>query len=269
LRGDGTPGTVRAMPATEPPSAGPPLWRPAPDALPDGVWFGLTTRAGGVSRGPFAGLNLGLGVGDDENAVLENRRRLRERLGLAEEEPRLLHQIHGSAIVESSGAGSRADGFLVRTTDPWVAVSAADCAPVAVVSEDGSRGALLHSGWRGAKERIAAHAVARLGNLGAPPASLRAVIGPCLHACCFPVGADVAGEFPVALLRPHPTGQLALDLPGAIAAALVEAGMSDDRVQVAPECTSCAADRFYSHRRDRGFTGRHWALLRLDPSPSR
>ncbi len=246
-----------------------PFWRPGPGALPEGVWFGMTTRTGGVSSGPYVSFNLGLRVGDDESAVRENRRRLRAAIGMSESEPRLLHQVHGRTIVEPAHALEQADGFLSRAGDPWVAISAADCAPVALAAEDAGRAAVLHSGWRGARERIAAHAVELLAESGAPASSIRAVIGPCLHSCCFPIGPEVAREFDARFLRPHPSGQASLDLPLAIAAAMMEAGVDGSRIETAPECTSCRSDLFYSHRRDRGLTGRHWALLRVSPRPPR
>jgi hypothetical protein len=110
-------------------------------------------------------------------------------------------------------------------------------------------------------------AVGELERLGHDPAALRVSIGPCLHACCFPIGPDVAALFANEHLRPHPTGQPALDLPGAIASSLRGAGVPRGAIHVAGECTSCEAGRFYSHRRDRGVTGRHWGLLHLPGGP--
>jgi polyphenol oxidase len=135
------------------------------------------------------------------------------------------------------------------------------------VAGDGSSAALLHCGWRGARARIAEAAVELLSAQGFQASTLRAAIGPCLHACCFPIGPEVAREFNPALLRPHPSGRQALDLPAAIVDALTSAGVPSDQIWAAPECTSCDAERFFSHRRDQGVTGRHWALLRLGPHP--
>lgn len=240
-----------------------PLWRPPPNTLPAGAWFGMTTRLGGQSKGPYASFNVSLGVGDDPEAVRWNRERLRAALGYPMPTPPLLSQVHGAAIVRPEKAGVEADGFAVRRGDPWVAVSAADCAPVAVVSEDGSLGAILHAGWRGARSGIAARAVQRLAAEGADPSRLFAVVGPCLHACCFPVGPEVAVEFDPSVRRPHPSGQEAIDLPGAIRLSLVHSGVDARRIHLAPECTSSDSDRFYSYRRDKAITGRHWAFLRL------
>ena len=246
----------------------PGFWRPPEDALPTGVWFGLTTRSGGVSGGIFASLNVGLGVDDEPARVGENRARVRAALGLGDHEPARVHQEHGRRIVAPRDAPTRADGFLVRAGDPWVAVSAADCAAVAIVAADGSAGALLHSGWRGAAAGISAAAIAELRALGHDPRSLRASIGPCLHACCFPVGPEVVALFPPAHFRPHASGRPGLDLPGAIAATLRDEGLPVKSIHAASECTACDAARFFSHRRERGLTGRHWGLLHL-PAPRR
>ena len=242
-----------------------PFWRPPAGALPAGAWFGMTTRLVGRSRGPYAAFNVSLGVGDDPEAVRENRARLRVTLGYPGATPALLNQVHGGRVVRPCEAPAEADGFLSSAGDPWVAVSAADCAPVAVVAGDAGLGALLHSGWRGARSGIAAGAVEHLVDAGARLDALRAVIGPCIHPCCFPVGLDVAREFDASLLRAHPTGQPAVDLPEAIRQGLIAAGVTPRAITVAGECTSCRVDRFYSHRRDGGVTGRHWAFLRLAP----
>ena len=222
-----------------------------------------------MSAGPYASLNLGLRVGDDEASVLGNRRRFRAAAGLSDREPVMVLQVHGRRIVTAEEAAREgrveADGLVVSTGDPWVGVSAADCAPVAVAEPGGRRAALLHCGWRGARDGIAAAAVELLRDAGFDPATLRAAIGPCLHACCFPIGPEVAAEFDPSHLRPHPSGQPSLDLPEAITAGFVAAGMARERIATSPECTACHPERWFSHRRDGGVTGRHWALLRIEP----
>jgi YfiH family protein len=248
------------------------FWSAPAGSLPEGVRFVMATRNGGVSEGPFATLNLGLRVGDRDDAVLENVRRVRDALGLAQDEPRRVRQVHGTVLVDAAegiaaadagAAWAAADGFLVRRGDPWVAVSIADCAPVAVVSSDGSQGALLHSGWRGTADGIGVRAVEALRRRGIPPSELHVVVGPCIHSCCYPVGSEVAARFPTFLLKPHPSGRFALDLPGAVLAGLAGAGVPRHRAVAARECTACLPDCYFSHRRDSGRTGRHWALLRL------
>jgi YfiH family protein len=223
----------------------------------------MPTRRGGHSQGPYASFNLSLGVGDEEAAVASNRVVVRAALGYPEKIPSLLHQVHGDGLVRPAKTPTQADGFLLRAGDPWAAVSAADCAPVAIVSGDGKVGALVHAGWRGALAGIAARAVEQCAVEGTRPRDLRAVIGPCIHACCFPVGPEVARRFDPSLRRAHATGQEAIDLPGAIERSLRDAGLLASRIHVAPDCTACLPDEFFSHRRDQGVTGRHWAFLHL------
>ena len=239
-------------------------WRPAAGILPPSAWFGVPTRRGGVSRGPYASLNLGLGVGDEKEDVLRNQSLLFRALGIPETGPLRVRQVHGALVVTPREASTDADGFLLEAGDPWTAISVADCAPVFLVARDGARGALLHSGWRGARDGIATHAVRLLGGRGTPASEVVAVIGPCIHACCYPVGPEVAREFPSEARQPHEDG-IALDLPRAIALSLLSAGVPQSAIHAAPECTSCEEGSFYSHRRDRGVTGRHWALARLAP----
>jgi YfiH family protein len=236
------------------------LWRPS-EALPPGASFVLPTRRGGASVGAYTSLNLGQRVGDDPDRVARNQGLVRGTLGIPADGPRRVRQVHGTRIVSPREVPSDADGFLIEAGDPWVAVSVADCAPVALFARDGSRGALVHSGWRGARDGIAPEAVRRLGT-----GEIVAFIGPCIHACCYPVGPDVAESFPPEATRPHPEG-VALDLPLAIRLSLLEAGVPAESIHAAPECTSCDESSFYSHRRDRGVTGRHWALARLAPLP--
>ncbi|MGE5175349.1 MAG: polyphenol oxidase family protein [Hyphomicrobiales bacterium] len=259
------------------------LWRPPAGALPPATDFAVTTRRGGASAGPFATLNVGLVPGEREEAVAENRRRVRADFGAGEREPFRVHQVHGDRIVPARSAGDapglRADGLLLdgprrdATTPgdariPCVAVSVADCAPVAIVAEGAPLAALLHCGWRGTVAGIVPRAVSLLEARGARARALRAVVGPCIHPCCYPVGPDVAARFPTIHLVPHASGRHALDLPGAIVATLRAAGVPASRITVAGECTSCRSDLFFSHRRDRGVTGRHWALLRLGRAPA-
>ena len=134
-----------------------------------------------------------------------------------------------------------------------IVVVTADCVPVALVRIGGRAAvALVHVGWRGLLAGVVPAAVAALG--GRP---IAAAIGPGIGPCCYEVGEDVAGPvragFGLGLVR---NGRL--DLPGAVARALLDAGCV--RVDRLDECTACNADRFFSHRRDAGVTGRQGAV---------
>ena len=241
------------------------LWSPIEGLFPPGARFVFPKRRGGVSDGPFASLNMGMDIGDERENVLRNRSIVFGALGIKAAGPLRARQVHGTRVVGPEDAETDADGFLLRAGDPWTAVSAADCPPVALVARNGAHGALLHSGWRGTRDGIAAGAVRMLEARGIPASEIVVSIGPCIHACCYPVGQEVAREFSEEVLKRHPDG-VALDLPLAIARTLEEAGVRGAAILAASECTSCDASSFFSHRRDRGVTGRHWALFHLAPT---
>ena len=122
----------------------------------------------------------------------------------------------------------------------------------------------VHSGWRGTAGRIAEAAVATLAQAGAAPATLRAAIGPCIGVCCYEVGEDLAERFTDAfgtevVRRDGPRAHL--DLRLAVRRTLEQAGVAGAHIEDVPGCNACDARRFFSHRRDRGGTGRHLAFI--------
>ena len=127
----------------------------------------------------------------------------------------------------------------------------ADCVPVAVASAGPPKLALLHVGWRGLLEGIME---AGLRSVGTPS---RAAIGPAIGPCCYEVGEDVARPYRERFGDEILQGRN-LDLWRATERVLQEAGVeSVDRFEL---CTSCNADLFFSHRRDRGVTGRQGVI---------
>jgi YfiH family protein len=207
--------------------------------LPGGTAL-FTTRMGGVSVGAFASLNLGLKTGDDPECVGQNRERVRVLAGAA----RLAQgrQVHGARIVVDGQGIEEADGQM--TTRPGVAaiVLVADCLPVAL----GGPGAvaMLHAGWRGLAAGVLEAGVAAMGG------AVAAAIGPGIGPCCYEVGDDVRAVFG--------TSERTLDLKAIARARLAAAGV--DEIHDCALCTACDAQRFFSHRRDRGVTGRQAGL---------
>ena len=158
-----------------------------------------------------------------------------------------LRQVHGDAVVEvaspGGGAGTKADASVTAEPGCVLAVLAADCAPIALVSREGVV-AVVHAGWRGLHGGALQRAVGAARRLGA--SDIRAVLGPCIHAECYEFGeADldtVAARLGNGVRARTANGQPALDLPAAVAAALTEAGVPDlDDVGV---CTACSGDYF-------------------------
>ncbi|MGE5049703.1 MAG: peptidoglycan editing factor PgeF [Deltaproteobacteria bacterium] len=237
-----------------------------------GVAHGFSLREGGVSTGPFSSLNLGRSVGDADQAVLENHRLLRQAAGLGAEIA-TARQVHGDRIVDELGrevlppTSSQDDGAdgVVALCGGAVGVRVADCVPLLLHAEEAV--AAVHSGWRGARLSIAARAVRALQHAtGADPAHMLAAIGPCIGRCCYEVSPELAAAFralfgegaaddPAKSPRPH------LDLRFCVERSLLEAGVPAERIEQVEGCTSCDSGAFFSHRRDKGRTGRHLAFI--------
>jgi YfiH family protein len=198
-----------------------------------------------VSTGPYASLNIGLLTGDERPRVVENRRRLAAEAGTDPERLSWPRQVHGGAVVRANGRGAEADAIWTDEPGVGLVVVTADCLPIALVRAEGTPAiALVHAGWRGLADGVVENAVDALGGLVA------AVVGPGIGACCYEVGPEVAERFG----ESGPT----LDLRAVAQRALRRAGV--DEVAHVDLCTSCDAERFFSHRRDRGLTGRQGAL---------
>lgn len=232
-----------------------PAW-PAPAA----VRACFTTRHGGVSRGPWHGLNLALHVGDEAAAVHANRALLQEHLGLAES-PCWVEQVHGSTVVRApAGAGAAADAVITTAPGVACAIMVADCLPVLLCAADGSEVAAVHAGWRGLDGGVIAAAV---GAFACPPAALLAWLGPAIGPRAYQVGADLRTRFIAAdaahVAAFHADGEAwTMDLAQIARRQLAQLGVH--RVWQHAACVCTQAEDYYSFRRDRQ-TGRMAALI--------
>jgi purine-nucleoside/S-methyl-5'-thioadenosine phosphorylase / adenosine deaminase len=206
----------------------------------------FTTRAGGVSDGPFESLNLGRKTGDDVGRVDENRRRACEAIGADTERLALNYQVH-SADVLRAAAGRRgehqADGLWTDEPGLPMLALAADCVPVALVRANGAAPAVcvIHAGRVGILSGVLAAGVAAVGG------KVAAAIGPAIGPCCYEVGEEVAEPYRQRFGSKIMSGRN-LDLPGAAEHALQDAGA--DRIERFDLCTACLPELFFSHRRD-------------------
>jgi len=216
-----------------------------------------------VSRSPFDSLNLGILTEDERADVIENRSRLSGALGIDPRRVAMWRQVHGSRIAfhdgdEAEGIFTRpvpdppeADGHVTAVPGLPMLVLVADCLPVAVSGPGGL--AMLHCGWRGLAGSLVADAVSAVRGT-------HATIGPGIGPCCFEVGPEVIDAF-----RPLGDGFAKgrmCDLPEVAERTLRRAGVgSIERSQI---CSSCDRERFFSHRRDGGVTGRQAGVAWLD-----
>jgi YfiH family protein len=235
----------------------------------------IFTRLGGVSRGPFATLNVGNSVGDDEAAVAENHARIYAHLGLSSKQVTSPHQVHGNHVVLVSGhdAGRHlpnTDGLLTETPGLALLLRFADCQPILLYDPLRHAVALIHAGWRGVAQGIARRAVEAMhAAFDTNPQQLLAGLGPAIGPCCYTVGHNVAAAMGYALpdwkqvMSAESEDVWRLDLSAANAQQLRAEGVSS--IEQAGICTHCRLDEFYSHRGDNGQTGRFAVVTYLAP----
>jgi YfiH family protein len=260
---------------------------------PDPVWHvadrdgvrlircGPVERVAGVepafsTRGRDGGARFDLGGPDDETPAAGRRRRDFVRAsGLGGRRPTVLRQVHGSTVIDADavprGASTgEADGVIATSggSRQWApAVRWADCVPVLLAARDGRAVAAVHSGWRGTVAGVVPQAIARLRERGVAPGALLAALGPAIGGCCYEVGEEVAaavaraaGAGPDRVAR-RADGRLTLDLRRAIRIQLERAGLLSGAIHVAPWCTACAIDLFFSYRREGAAAGRQMACI--------
>lgn len=236
-----------------------PDW-PAPPA----VRALVTTRAGGVSAGPYASMNPADHVGDAPEAVAENRRRLRR---LLPDEPCWLRQVHGVAVADAGAvcpAPPEADAAVCRAPNRVCVVLTADCLPVFLCDAAGSVVGVAHAGWRGLHAGVIEATVARMA---VPGARLLAYLGPAIGPKAFEVGAEVRAAFlaldpaaAAAFVAAAAPGKWLCDLYLLARQRLARLGVG--QVFGGGDCTYSDSARFFSYRRD-GATGRMASLIWL------
>ena len=234
------------------------------------------TRLGGVSKAPFAGLNVGGHVGDDPAAVEANHRAIYAALGADSGRVVSARQVHGDRVagVNVTDAGRTLDATDALITDApglLMMLRFADCVPVWLYDPWHHAIGLAHAGWQGTAQRIAAKTVRAMGAaFGSRPEDLLAGLGPAIGPCCYEVGPDVIeplcaampGQGEALLTDRRPGGKAHLDLWEANAVQLRREGVT--RIEVAGLCTSCRVDAFFSHRREAGRTGRFAVVAGLE-----
>jgi len=251
----------------------------------DGFVNGFSTRAGGVSNMPHESLSLAGFHDDAAENILENRRRF---LKLFPGQWTLAGcwQVHGSDVrvvgsVEEAKPAEDQLGetiycdVIVSNADGVLAgVKTADCVPILIGDTRTRAFAAVHAGWRGTLETAAIAGVKRLSQeYGTRPEDLRVAIGASAGPCCYEVGADVidafSSRFPngADLFTPTRPGHALVDLLKANRDQLESTGVSPNRIHVAPICTMCRTDLFFSYRKEKklhGKVGRLMAVIGRD-----
>ncbi|GGK15753.1 laccase domain protein YlmD [Caldalkalibacillus thermarum] len=237
---------------------------------------GFTTRKGGVSQFPFSSFNCALHVGDSVQAVLANRQRLVEQLGLTLDDMVCGEQVHGVELYYvrpgDKGRGSRTRESAIPGVDglytdyPSILLTSfyADCVPLYFIDVRLRVVGLAHAGWKGTVGQIGPKMVRRWKKqFGSRPQDIKVLIGPSIGGCCYEVDDRVIsaleplkGCFTDEVILPKPNGRYMLDLKQLNHDLLKQAGIPQANIEVSGWCTSCRTDLFFSYRKEQGRTGR-------------
>ncbi|MBR6266787.1 MAG: peptidoglycan editing factor PgeF [Selenomonadaceae bacterium] len=260
------------------------LWQGRFSIFPeDAVTHAVSARLGGVSKAPCDSLNLALHVGDSSEDVCRNRDIFAGSLHLRAKDITTPEQVHGDFIFrvteKDRGRGSRAYDDSIPRTDALITnvrglpilLCFADCVPVLFFDPENLAVGIAHAGWKGTMLKIGQKTLAAMGReFGTKPESCLVGIGPSIGPCCYEIGENVQEEcrkaFPNAwkeLLLPGEDESVRLDLWQANRLQLLEAGVPEQNVDCAEECTCCKHNWFFSYRADGGKTGRIGAVIAL------
>jgi YfiH family protein len=255
-----------------------------------GLTAGFTSRSGGMGKEPYSSLNCALHVGENPDTVIANRELIARRLGFEPEAWTCGEQVHGSRIV-AVREEDRGRGFLDResafqdtdglvTDVPGVLLTSfyADCVPLYFIDPVRRAVGLAHAGWKGTVAEIAAHMVENMvEEYGSKREDLRAAIGPSIGHCCYEVDGAVMDKI-MALESGMPGnetwegsvyttlggGKWMLDLKQCNRQIMMKAGILPTRIECTTLCTSCNNDLFFSHRKEKGLTGRMASWIGLE-----
>lgn len=248
----------------------------------------FTTRIGGVSTRPYDSLNLGLSCGpnttqstqpnapeDSPDNIRENHARVFLAIGCAAHQHAWVHQVHAadSVVVDTINAGEHpnADALITRTPGIVLSIRVADCVPILLAGQAGRVVAAIHAGWRGVVQGVVPKTIEKLSQqFNTPESELTAAVGPCIGRDHFEVGEEVADAFRSIQLHDavidRPGSKPHIDLTRAVVMQLTASGIRQNQIDHADLCTFSNKEDFYSHRRDRGITGRMAAIIAVRSS---
>lgn len=240
-----------------------------------GVKHGVFTRKGGASQAPWASLNMGGNVGDDPKAVRHNHELMYSTLGVDDARACSVWQIHSADVILADGPvrGRRwlalADGMITDRPSVPLSMRFADCTPLLFYDPVQGVIGMSHAGWRGTVKGVGANTVRLMSqSYGCKPANIQAAIGPSIGPERYQVGEEVVVAVQEyfggvdGLIRRDPADNSAyLDLWAANRLDLERAGV--EQIEIAGICTAQNVDEFFSHRAEKGRTGRFGAVICL------
>ncbi|MGX2959176.1 peptidoglycan editing factor PgeF [Peribacillus sp. JNUCC 23] len=245
-----------------------------------GLVAGFTTKNGGVSKAPYASLNIGFHVGDNKEDVVANRSLLAEKLSFPLTEWVCAEQTHETKVVKvlpsDCGKGAKdylsslkaTDGLFTTEKQILLTLCYADCVPLYFIAPKYSMVGVAHAGWKGTVAGIATSMIQSWNQAGILSSDIHVTIGPSICGDCYVVDDKVV-KFVQKLLEDYDEkpynliseGQYNLNLKQVNAEILVKAGVPREQIDISTLCTSCENEKFFSHRRDQGKSGRLMSFI--------
>ena len=226
-----------------------------------GLVAGVSTRHGGLSESPYSSLNLGIHTDDSPDIVEKNLALFCEDIGVSPSDLARSYQVHGDKIWVTGRPGYQTgfDAMVSVQAGVFAGVSIADCTPILLADPVAGICAAIHAGWKGTVAGIVEKTAKRMiENRGSNPANILAYIGPCIGLANFEVGDEVAAQF-AAEYKTRVNNKWHVDLKAANAAQLEKLGIT--QIEIDPACTVENNADYFSHRKEKGFTGRMIALI--------
>ena len=226
-----------------------------------GLVAGVSTRHGGLSQAPFSSLNLGVHTDDDQAVIKQNLSIFCADLGISPTDLARSYQVHGDKIWVTGRAGYQSGFDAMVSVQPGVfaGVGIADCTPILLADPVTRVCAAIHAGWKGTVAQIVAKTASRMiENRGSNPADILAYIGPCISQAHFEVGDEVAEHF-AKEFKTRKGSKWHVDLKKANAAQLQSLGI--EQIEIDKACTVDNNADYFSHRTEKGITGRMLALI--------
>lgn len=218
------------------------------------------TRKGGVSPAPFSSLNFG-GSDDTAENISENRKRALLAAGMNPENVSRLNQVHGNIVCIAKPGNQTGDALVTSEKGLTLAIGAADCYPLLFHDPENKIIGAAHAGWKGSLAYIAKNTIEAMEKLGAERKEIRVAIGPGISGKNYEVSEEVIHQFKAAGFPSSCWQGRNLDLLQANKFVLEESGITNEKIWALGRCTT--EDDFFSYRRDKGVTGRMWAVIML------
>jgi YfiH family protein len=245
----------------------------------DFLTHAFLTRWDGVSEGTFSSLNFSIREGDEEDRVARNWEILGGAFQISPSQFFMISQIHGDKVFVADSLMDKGplplpvqcDAVITASKRVAIGIKTADCVPILLADRVRRVIGAVHAGWRGTSLNIAAKSIQVMTErFSSRPGDILAAIGPAVGPCCYQVDEKVFSsskgerDWESSFQRCEEDGRWMLDLPLANRMQMLKMGLPPENISFMGICTSCRTDLFFSHRAEKGVTGRQLNFIVLE-----